>query len=359
MRARGRTGLALAGLGAVLLLGATAEAKDRKSKAPAIDAALAKEFDEAISGATGGKSFWGTILAAKKGQIVFVKGYGFADYERKPNTPESLFEIASATKQVTATAILRLEQQKKLKTTDSLDRFWKDVPKGKKKVTVQHLLNHTSGLDPTLGVPYAWPGSRDVYVRQMLEKPLVEEPGKKFSYSNVGYALLAAVVEEVTGGTFEDYVRKELFARAGLEDTGFIGDERLVKSEHVTARRCEDCRPDMTAAKWSYGWGYRGMGGVVTTALDLHLWDRALRGKDILGEPAKAKLYETALDGYACGWLVGQDPHGRKAHHSGSVAGYVCQVTRWLDTDALVVILTSGQPNLGAIETAVASVLFR
>jgi CubicO group peptidase (beta-lactamase class C family) len=359
MRARGRTGLSLAGLGVVLLLGATAEAKDRKSKVPAIDAALAKEFDEAISNATAGKPFWGTILAARKGQVVFVRGYGFADYERKPNTPESLFEIASASKQVTATAILRLEQQKKLKTTDSLGRFWKDVPKDKRKVTVQHLLNHTSGLDPTLGVPYAWPGSRDAYVKQMLEKPLVEEPGKKYSYSNVGYALLAAVVEETTGGTFEDYVRQELFARAGLEDTGFIGDERLVKSEHVTARRCSECRPEWSAARWMYGWGYRGMGGVVTTALDLHLWDRALRGKEILGEPAKAKLYQPALETYACGWKVERDGHGLKAHHSGGVMGYVCQVTRWLDTDALVVILTSGEPNLRGIETAVANVLFR
>jgi CubicO group peptidase (beta-lactamase class C family) len=347
----------------VLAVGtSSAVAKDPKPKTgalPPLDPKVVEKFDEAVQ-RVAGKDFWGTVLAARDGKIVFVKGYGFADHKAKPCAPDSLFEIASASKQVTATAILRLEQQKKLKTTDSLGKFFPKAPKDKHGVTLDHLLHHTSGLDPSLAVSYSWTGSRDQYVREILEKPLVEKPGEKFSYSNVGYALLAAVVEEVTKGTFEDYVRKELFDRAGLVDTGFIGDERLVKSDRVTVRRCDDCQPDWTAAKWWYGWGYRGMGGVVTTALDVHAWDRALRGKDILSPAAKEKLHTTALESYACGWRVGRDPNGRKkAEHSGGVRGYVTQISRWLDEDALVVILTSGKPDLAGIERAVAEVLFR
>lgn len=360
MRGPRRVLVAWLPLAALVALAAPASAKDPKPKGgkPPTDEAAAKPFDEAVVKAAG-PSFWGTVLAARDGKVVFVKGYGFADYEKKPNAPDTYFEIASSSKQFTAVAILRLEQQKKLKTSDTLDKFFPDAPRDKKKVTLDHLLHHTAGLEPNLGVPYAWTGTRDVYAKQMLEKPLVEEPGKKFSYSNVGYALLAAVVEVVTKGTFEDYVRKEVFAKAGLEDTGFIGDDRLVHSDRVASRKCDDCEPGWTAAKWYWGWGYRGMGGVVTTALELNKWDRTLRGTDLLFEAQKKKMYEPALGDYACGWLVQRDAHGLKAHHSGAVRGFVSQISRWLDKDACVVILTSGKPDLARIEQAVAAVLFR
>jgi CubicO group peptidase (beta-lactamase class C family) len=194
--------LACALVAVALLLPARPAAAKDPAKAPA-HPQLAAAIDEAVE-RIGKGAFWGTVLASKKGEVVFAKGYGFADYKTKPNAPDTLFEIASASKQVTATAILRLEQKKKLKTTDSLAKVFKDVPKDKEKITIDHLLHQTSGFSPELGKPYDWAGARDQYVRDMLAPPLVEEPGKKFAYSNVGYALLAAVVEEVTGGSFED-----------------------------------------------------------------------------------------------------------------------------------------------------------
>lgn len=350
---------------AVLLLvllgfGAAGDARPALAKDPAPkgDAKLEKAIDEAVERAGGGK-FWGTVLAARDGKTLYAKGFGFADYKERPNAADTLYEIASASKQVTATAILRLEQKKKLRTSDSIAKVWKDAPKDKHKVTLDHLLHHTSGLSPELGVPYAWTGTREQYVREMLSKPLVEEPGMKFSYSNVGYALLAAVVEEVTGGTFEDYVRKELFVPAGLKDTGFVRDRELVRSDRITVRKCDDMQPDWTAANWFWGWGYRGMGGVVTTAPDLLLWDRALRGDKLLGAAAKEKLYTPALEKYACGWLVDRDERGRtKVHHSGGVRGFACQVARWLDDDVLVVVLSNGTVSPHAVEQAVAQVVF-
>jgi CubicO group peptidase (beta-lactamase class C family) len=331
-------------------------AKDPAPKAG--DPKLEKEIDEAVARAGDGK-FWGTVLAARGGKLLYAKGFGFADYKERPNAADTFFELASASKQVTATAILRLEEKKRLKTGDSIAKIWKDVPKDKQKVTIDHLLHHTSGLSPELGVPYAWTGTREQYVKDMLAKPLAEEPGKKFAYSNVGYALLAAVVEEVTGGTFEEYVRKELFAPAGLKDTGFIRDKELVQSDRITVRKCDDMKPDWTAANWFWGWGYRGMGGVVTTALDVMKWDRALRGDKILGAAAKEKLYTPALEKYACGWLVDRGERGgTKVHHSGSVRGYGCQIARWLEDDIIVVVLSNGAVSPHAVEQAVAQVVF-
>jgi CubicO group peptidase (beta-lactamase class C family) len=347
------TSLAFALLGAALPA-PRAAAKEPK---PPPETALSKAIDLAVRGVS--RDFWGTVLAARKGEVVFAKGYGFADYEKRPCAVDTLYEIASTSKQFTATAILRLEQQKRLKTSDTLDKHFENVPADKRKVTIDHLLHHTSGFDDKVAsVPYAWEGSRERYVEGVLSKRLASEPGKAYAYSNVGYAVLAAIVEQASGKEFEEYVRKELFAPAGLVDTGFIGDDRLVKSDRVTVRKCDDCEPGWTCAKWWYGWGYRGMGGVVTTAPDLLKWDRALRGDKVLNAAEKAKLYEPALESYACGWEVGTAEGGKKVSHSGGVRGYACVVSRWLDADAVVIVLSNGKVDPYAVERAVAGALF-
>lgn len=347
-----------------LVLGGTlapGEAKGSKPKPPKVPAKLTdlgEKLDQAVV-AAGGRDLWGTVLVAKGGEVLLAKGYGFADYEKVPNAPETLFELASLSKQVTATAILKLEEQKKLKTSDPITKHLKDAPADKEVVTIDHLLHHTAALDPNLGVSYAWQGTRSQYVKDMLGRALVGEPGAKFAYSNVGYALLAAVVEEVTGKEFEEYVRKELFEPAGLVETGFIQDKALKASPRVTKRRCEDCEPQWTCADWWYGWGYRGMGGVVSTSLDLFLWDRALRGEALLGKKAKEKLYTPALDGYACGWKVATSTRGTPlVSHSGGVRGYATEMARWLEEDAVIVILSNGRCDIFAIERAVARLLF-
>jgi CubicO group peptidase (beta-lactamase class C family) len=324
---------------------------------PVFGGALGHAIDEAVQRATGG-GFWGTVLVARKGEVVLAKGYGFADYAERPNAPDTLFELASASKQMTAAAVLRLEQQGKLGTSDALGAFFRDVPDDKKAITVHQLLTHTSGISPEIGVPYDSPIGRAEYVRSMLAHPLASAPGEAFAYSNVGYALLAAIVEVASGKSFEEYARKELFAPAGLVDTGFVSEERLVRSDRVS-RRLGDGPKEWTAANWHWGWGYRGMGGVVTTALDLLRWDRALRGDKVLGGPAKQKLHAPEKNGYACGWMIETTERGTtRAHHSGGVTGYASQVSRWLEEDVLVVILTNGKSDLGAVERAITALLF-
>jgi CubicO group peptidase (beta-lactamase class C family) len=330
----------------------TAGAKGEK--APSFDPKVVAAVDGAV-GRAGGDDFWGTVLVASGGKVVYAKAFGFADYEKKPMAVDSLFEIASASKQFTATAILKLEQQKKLKTSDTIDRFFPKVGKDKKKVTVDHLIHHTSGMSNQIGMAYGWPGSRDEYVDVMLSHALLSEPGEKFLYCNAAYAILAAIVEVASKQTFEEYCRKELFAPAGMKDTGFINDRELVKTGRATTRRMKDGQPNWTAANWMYGWGYRGMGGVVSTAHDLLAWDRALRGTKVLGDAAKKKLYAPELERYACGWTVEPgDRGGTKVSHGGSVGGYHTMIARWLDDDLVVVVLTNDAENERAIEKAVA-----
>jgi CubicO group peptidase (beta-lactamase class C family) len=357
--AAGRGVFVLATLLLACLSGAEpAAAKGQKGTKPPPESELSKKLDEAAR-AAGGPELWGTILVAKGGEIVFLKAYGFADYEKKPNTGDTLYEIASTSKQFAAAAILRLEDMKKLKTTDTLDKVFPDAPKDKRKVTIDHLLHHTSGVSPKAIVAYSWPGSRDQYVERVLSEPLVSVPGEKYEYSNVGYAFLAAIVEVVSKSEFEEFCRKELFAPAGLSDTGFVGDEKLIKSERISRRVCPDCEPKWTAADWHWGWGYRGMGGVVTTAPDLLKWDRALRGEKVLSAAAKKKLYTPALENYACGWDVARQPNGKtRISHSGRVGGFASMFSRWIEEDVVIVVLSNGKKNPHDIEAALQRVVF-
>lgn len=314
-----------------------------------VEGDLGKRLDEAVV-RSGGADFWGSVLVAREGRVVLAKSWGLADYRKAPNTPSTLFEIASASKQVTATAILRLEQDGRLATSDTLPRFFDDVPADKKGITVQQLLTHTSGISGNVGVPYASPVGRSEFAKTVLREPLATPPGTRFEYGNAGYALLAAIVEEVTKKDFEHFVEATLFGPAGLTSTGFIGDADLVKSPKVSARRSGE-PGSWTAARWHWGWGYRGMGGVVTTVWDLHRWDRALRGDKVLKSAARRKLVTPALEGYACGWRVETTERGTTcASHSGSVAGFGCDVVRFLEDDAAVFVL-SNDPRR-AVETS-------
>ena len=122
MRGTTRWGVAVAAAVALCAGPGTVAAKGPKGTKPPAEPELSKRIDEAVQKA-GGADLWGTVLVAKGGEIVFLKGYGFADYEKKPNTGDTLFEIASTSKQFAAAAILRLEDQKKLKTSDTLDKL--------------------------------------------------------------------------------------------------------------------------------------------------------------------------------------------------------------------------------------------
>lgn len=323
---------------------------------PVVRGALGRRLDGALQRATGG-GFWGAVLVARKGQPILAKGYGFADYGQRANTPATLFEIASVSKQFTAAAVMVLVQRGKLKLTDTLGRHFPGVPADKQAMTVHQLLAHTSGLDPGVGLPYATRKTRAQLEAHVLASKLAAPPGRKFAYSNAGYALLAALVERVSGKSFEAFSREALFGPAGLVDTGFVGDREL-GAGRVSAR-LSPYRTDATATDWFWSWGYRGMGGVVSTVHDLARWDRALRGDRLLDAAHRKLLYTPLRNGYACGWQVSTTPRGTTlVSHSGGVRGYRANLLRFLDEDALVVVLSNDRCQLHQVTQALTAALF-
>ncbi|MHC4340524.1 MAG: serine hydrolase domain-containing protein [Planctomycetota bacterium] len=343
------------GIVAFLLL-AGAAALARSEDETVVRGAAGEKLDRIVQRTTGG-GFWGVVLVASKGEVILAKGYGFADYFSRPNTPRTLFEIASTSKPVTAVGILKLRMEGKLRLEDSLAKFFKGVPDDKQGITIRQLLTHTSGISPRVGIPYASRLTREQAVKHFLKAPLVTEPGEKFAYCNCAYAILAAIIEKASGRSFESYMKKEVFGPAGLVDTGFVQD-RSLDSERMTTRLSERM-PGATAGDWHWSWGYRGMGGVVTTAYDLLRLDRALRGDKLLDEQAKRDLYTPALDGYACGWRVGTTARGtKKFQHSGGVEGYAANYVRYLEEDAVVVLLSNGKSDIHSVTKAIEEQLF-
>ena len=250
-------------------------------RAAALDSALRAEVKAGFSG---------VALVARGDTAWFVRAYGSA--AASGVAPGNLaFWIASDSKQLTATALLEHEERGRLRTGDSLGRFFPSAPPDKRGITIHQLLTHTSGL-PTA---YAADGiaDRDAAVAAILALRLETQPGEKFSYSNDGYTLLAAIVEVAAGIPFDRYVADSLIAPAGLRRTGLWGHEPagLVFAAPPDPGPVERQRPTIYRDGHSVAnWGYRGCSGVYSTAEDLHAWVRGLQEGRVLVPAAMAKL---------------------------------------------------------------------
>lgn len=307
----------------------------------------ADQLDAALQRATSG-DYWGVALVVREGETILSKGYGAADYRSRKNTPDTLFEIASITKQFTAAAILHLVHEDRLELTTTLGELFPRQASKYKDVTVEQLLSHTSGMNPSGGVPYNSTIKRDAYIKRVLAVPPSSPPGQTFAYSNVGYALLAAIIETVTGESFEDYAHEHLFRPAGLVDTGFIKERDLDRTRVATRISTGSSRH--TSADWHYGWGYRGMGGVVTTANDLYRWSNALRTDAVLPEELREELFRARTNNYALGWQVNSGAGDKRlAQHSGGVQGFASFFMHDIDKENVVVLLSNGKSDFRSI----------
>ena len=160
-------------------------------------------------------------------ETLFAKGYGFANAEHEvPNTTQTKFRLGSITKQFTAMAILILQEQGKLKIEDPIGKYIDDSPKAWEDVTIHHLLTHTGGVpsytdDPAYVKKMMMPETVKSMIARFRDKPLDFKPGEKFHYSNSGYFLLGAIIEKVSGKSYEAFLKEAIFDPLGMHDTGY------------------------------------------------------------------------------------------------------------------------------------------
>lgn len=301
------------------------------------DHELGKKIDDYLTRITG-FGYSGAMLVAKDGKIILRKGYGFADREKKIlNTPETVFDIGSLSKQFTATAILKLEMAGKLKVTDPVSKYLPDVPADKAKITIHQILSHTSGLVRDFNMPHEV--TRDQVVEHTLAAPLLFEPGSRFEYSNMGYSLLAAVVELVSGVPFRQYLKKNLFLPADMQSTGFWGNLAPPVKPELIARSYDDFARAGWPLDWSgTTWKHLGASGVTSTVVDLYKWQLALKGEGVLSREAREKMWRTILNNYGYGWNIEKTPRGTTViWHGGDSDGFG-SILSWYGDENVVMI---------------------
>jgi CubicO group peptidase (beta-lactamase class C family) len=316
---------------------------------PAVERFLADTLPEGASG---------TLAAARDGELVHCDGFGMADREaRVAAACDTVYDIQSITKQFTAAAILKLEMMGELRVSDPIGEHLGPAPSDKREITLHELLTHTAGLPAALGGDYERL-SREQMVAAALASELRSPPGADYRYSNLGYSLLASIVEKASGMGYEEFLAEHLFAPAGMTQTGYVLPEwepDMVAVEY-DARGEPQGRPfEHPWADDGPYWNLRGNGGLLTTARDMFRWHLALEGGEVLDERAKRKLFtphvlefQGGASYYGYGWVVLRtDDHGRVVWHDGGNAWSFSLVTRLLDEGVVVFWTTNRYRNAG------------
>lgn len=339
---------------AILALTLSTAAVSAGSAAPAPD--LASYADRLLSEAYPATGPGAAVLVMQNGKPVLRKGYGLANVELGvPIQPDMVFELGSITKQFTAAAILMLAERGQLSLSDDLTKYLPDFPTHGKTITLEHLLTHTSGIPSYTGLP-EWVATRKEHVtpQQIIDlfkdKPLEFEPGEKWAYNNSGYILLGAIVEKVSGKTYEDFVEQEIFKPLGMTRSCYGNNSEIVPG-----------RVDGYDKNPSSPSGYRrtdylsltqpyAAGSLMSTVDDLARWDEALTdasGTRLL-KPASLERMFTPVDlrsgkstAYAYGWAVGQYAGRKVIEHGGDINGFTTDILRVPEARLLVVILSN------------------
>jgi CubicO group peptidase (beta-lactamase class C family) len=314
--------------------------------------------------------FNGSVLVAQGESVIFKKGFGMANFEWNiPNTPDTRFRLGSITKQFTSMLIMQLVEEGKLSLDDKLaDRlpYYRKETGG--RVTIHHLLNHTSGIPSYTGIPnFFRDRSRQALplrelVTTFCSGDLEFEPGSKFAYNNSGYVILGAVIEQVSGKTYEKLLQERILGPLGMKATGYDHSESLI---HRRAAGYENGLDGVRNAAFLDMSLPHAAGALYSTAEDLYLWDRALYGTKLLSEEGKKKLFTPGLDNYAYGWVVrkmavGPEKKDRLViQHGGGINGFSTLITRVPEERTLIVLLnnTGGAP-LNLISQGIGDILY-
>lgn len=300
------------------------------------------------------------VVVVQNGKIVFKSSYGLADLEKRvPITTRTDFRLASLTKEFTAMAVMLLAQDGKLKYDDPITKFFPEFPAYGKQITVRNLLNHTSGLldyediyaDDTRGMNPV-PQIHDREILRMMERQSKTKfaPGTKWDYSNTGYALLAMIIEKVSGKTYPQFVRERIFEPLGMTSSvAYVNGTNEVPQRAFGYRKGENGRWEF--ADQSSTSAVLGDGGIYTNVEDMAKWDAGLRRHALLSEAAMQEALRPAPfeargphdepAQYGFGWFVNPYKGHKRMWHYGETSGFLTSIQRLTDDDITVIVLAN------------------
>ena len=326
--------------------------------------------------------FNGDVLIARGGNIIYQQGLGWADFNSKrPLNDSSVFELASLSKQFTAMGIMILKEKKQLSYDDNLKKYFSDFPYD--NMTIRNLLTHTSGL-PSYEDQFEtkWNHSKIAYnkdiidILQQAKDTLYFKPGSKWKYSNTGYALLALIIEKVSGMSYHDFLARNIFQPLAMTHTFVYNDRRssgrippnyalgFVYSDSLKRYILPDSLPRYDFVY--YLDGIVGDGCVNSTTSDLLKWDRSLYktrlvSKSTLDEMLSPLVQISARDSfgfYGFGVMVQtKSPKGKVISHTGGWPGYGTLLVRRVDIDETIIVLSNNETMTGQIRAGLESIL--
>ena len=316
-------------------------------------------------------NFSGSVLVAKDGKILLCKGYGMANYELGiPNTPQTKFRICSITKTFTAMAIMMLVERKLLQINDALSKFFSDYPIGN-KITIQQLLTHTSGIpNYTLFPDYKMKRSLGLSVTDVIDRVKKESlnftSGKKFEYSNSGYVLLSKIIEIISGKSYEDFLKEDVFLPLAMHNTG-QDNHRLILKQRAAGYSLKNGileNSDYITVPYILGDGV-----LYSTILDLYQWNRALHANKFINKSSYDKMHTAFVRmpdqwgenyTYGYGWIISDLLGHKLIHHPGGIdGGFSGEFYNFIDDDLSIIILSNveGTP-VAQISNDLAAIVF-
>lgn len=346
-------------LGCLTLVSAAQQARDDKDT-------LMTQLDKYLISANKAYKLNGSVLVAQNGRVLLHKAYGLADVTTEmPNDTLTRFPILSITKSLTATAILRLQDEGRLSVKDKLSKYFPDYRYGD-KVTIENLLTHSSGIpDYTDAVGEEdsaivnHPIAKEKIVERFFAKPLEFKPGSRYSYNNSGYFLLGLVIEKVTGESYEQFINKTIIAPLGMTHSGFDFNNlpRAIKAQGYNLFDANQARPykhyDSTYA-YSAGAAY-------STTGDLYKFALAIASNHILKPDTWQMAFQPRINHYGYGWNIGSLFGRDYIRHDGGYPGFMSLFIYFPKDDITLIILnnfgTYGQ-NVWATAMGMACILF-
>lgn len=323
-----------------------------------MDKQLISKIDTYIKPYIETKNFNGTILVAKNGNILYHNSFGYAneDFNIK-NYDQTIYHIASVSKNFTAAAILILEQKGLLKTTDLLGQYISDYPIGS-KITIHQLLTHTSGVPNINDMPEYVLASKNSQTPESLIRifknvPLEFEPGSKYKYSNSNYNLLAFIIEKVSGVTYGEFLKKEIFSPLGMQHTAHDATAKNTLTNTSNLANTNDVLSKLAVGYQSDGkfglekadyidWSSKtGNGSLYTTSADLLAWDRALANNTILSKASQEKMYTNYISNTGYGCFVKEHLKRKRYYMNGRSPGFTSYFARYPEDELCIVVLAN------------------
>lgn len=295
-----------------------------------------------------------TAIVAKGDQVLYRKAFGMAHLELGvPMRPEHVFRIGSITKQFTGAAILKLEEAGKLSVKDDITKYLPDYPTQGHKITIEHLLTHTSGIRsytdmPEFGAAMRTDKSPEDFIAFFKDQPMDFAPGEKWRYNNSGYFLLGVIIEKISGMPYGQYIEQTFFTPLGMSNSHYGHHNPIIKNR--VAGYAPDHEGIANSQFLSMDLPYAA-GSLLSNVDDLYTWYRAVMKGKVLSKRSLEKAHTAyRLNSgkptqYGYGWFLGEIQGSPTIEHGGGINGFLTSSIYLPKEDVFVALLSNSEAN--------------